>query len=165
MDAINFCRAHAEALLTAPGFLSGIVIHNAVFISGEWHIQAPQIFLQLVALFIACPVLASILQDTLVGGIFSAIVSWSHGYLAGLVTSILVYRVLLHPLTKAGFPGPWYARCTKLWHVWASRTSMNHHVLNDLYKKYGAFVRTGTHHRNKNSDSFLKIEEKGGCRK
>ncbi|KAM0254291.1 hypothetical protein ACHAQJ_006931 [Trichoderma viride] len=143
MEAINFYRAHDEALLTAAGFISGIIIHNTAFIWNEWHIQAPQIFLQFFALYVACPILANILQDTLVGRILCGTVSWSYGYLPGLVASILVYRIALHPLTRAGFPGPWYAKVTKIWHVWACRTSKNHHVLDNLYKTYGTFVRTG----------------------
>lgn len=143
MEALEFCRAHKEALLIVVGCLSGIVIHVTVFIQGEWHIQAPHIFLQFCALYIAFPILANTLQDSLAGEISQGIVTWGCGYLAGLVTSILVYRTILHPLTRGGYPGPWYAKVTKIWHVWAARNSKNHLVLDSLHKKYGAFVRTG----------------------
>jgi tryprostatin B 6-hydroxylase len=146
MEVINFYRTHDEALLCVVGFLSGILIHNTIFVRREWHIQAPQIFLQLFFLYIACPVLANILHDTLVGRILSRVVSWTYGYLPGLVASILVYRTVLHPLTRAGFPGPWYAKVSKIWHVWACRTSKNHLVLDTLHQKYGTFVRTGMDH-------------------
>jgi hypothetical protein len=143
MEALAFYDAHRDALLIAVGILSGVVIHVTVFIWSEWHLQASQIFLQLSALYIAFPILASTLQGSLAGAIFQGIVTWGYGYLAGLVASILVYRTIFHPLTRAGYPGPWYAKVTKIWHVWAARSSRNHLVLDQLHKKYGAFVRTG----------------------
>ncbi|KAM0521116.1 hypothetical protein ACHAPE_002589 [Trichoderma viride] len=143
MEALELCRAHREALLIAVGILSGVVIHVTIFIKSEWHLQAPHIFLQFCALYIASPILASTLRATLAGDIFHGITTWAYGYLAGLVTSILVYRTILHPLTTAGYPGPWYAKVSKIWHVWAARNSKNHLVLDELHKKYGAFVRTG----------------------
>lgn len=146
MEAMNFYCEYDEALFTVVGFLSGVIVHNAVFIRGEWNVQAPQIFLHLVTLYISSPVLANILQNTLVSVILSGIASWSREYLPGLVTSILFYRIVRYPLIRAGIPGLWYAKVTKLWHVWACRTSKNHLVLDDLYKEYGAFVRTGIHH-------------------
>lgn len=155
MEALELCRAHREALLIVVGFLSGIVIHVTIFIWSEWHLQAAQIFLQFCALYIASPILANVLQGSLAGEIFHAIVTWGYGYLAGLVTSILVYRTVLHPLTRAGYPGPWYAKVTKIWHVWAARNSKNHLVLDGLYKKYGAFVRTGMNRRRNISCLFL----------
>lgn len=147
MEALELCRAHREALLIAVGILSGVVIHVTIFIKSEWHLQAPHIFLQFCALYIASPILANILQASLAGDIFHGITTWAYGYLAGLVTSILVYRTILHPLTTAGYPGPWYAKVSKIWHVWAARNSKNHLVLDELHKKYGAFVRTGMNRR------------------
>ena len=60
-----------------------------------------------------------------------------------LLTSIAVYRVLFHRLSRAGFPGPPLARISKFWHVWACRDSKNHLVLDRLAQVYGDFVRTG----------------------
>ncbi|KAL6831928.1 cytochrome P450 [Trichoderma camerunense] len=143
MEAMDFYYANQQAILMAVGALSGIIAHNAVYIRGEWHVQAPQITIQLFALYAGCPVLAQTLKDTTVAGFLQGVIFWSYGYLPGLIASILLYRVFFHPLTRAGFRGPWYARCTKIWHMWAARGSKNHHVLNDIHKKYGSFVRTG----------------------
>ncbi|KAL6861927.1 cytochrome P450 [Trichoderma novae-zelandiae] len=141
--AMEFYNAHEQAVLAAAGVLSGVIVHNAVFIWGERHVQAPQIFIQLFVLYIGLPVLAHASQGTLVARILRIAISWSYGYLVGLVASIVLYRTLFHPLTRAGFTGPWYARVTKIWHVWAARGSKNHHVLNEFHRKYGTFVRTG----------------------
>lgn len=161
MEALEFCRAHREALLIVVGVLSGIVIHVTIFIWNEWHLQAPHIFLQFCALYIAFPILANTLQGSLAGEIFQGIVTLGYGYLAGLVTSILVYRTILHPLTRAGYPGPWYAKVTKIWHVWAVRDSKNHLVLDKLHKKYGAFVRTGKNRRRRHL--FFLLLERVDC--
>ncbi|KAK4063919.1 hypothetical protein Trihar35433_8627 [Trichoderma harzianum] len=50
MEAMDFYYANQQAILTAVGALSGIIAHNAVYIRGEWHVQAPQITIQLFAL-------------------------------------------------------------------------------------------------------------------
>ncbi|CAN8097825.1 unnamed protein product [Discula destructiva] len=75
--------------------------------------------------------------------LLSRFLSVHNGYLTGLTFSVVVYRVFLHPLTQAGFPGPWYAPISKIWNVWAARHRKNHLVLHALNQKYGDFVRTG----------------------
>lgn len=142
MDALDYHR-HQQALLCGIGVLSGILVHNGLFIRGEWHVQAPQIVILHSALYIFCPIFAMAVRSSALGEVLRAVMYWSYGYLLGLASSILLYRALLHPLVKAGFPGPWYARVTKLWHVWACRHSKNHLVLDALHAKYGDFVRTG----------------------
>lgn len=77
------------------------------------------------------------------GKVSDVLLLMSSGYLPGLLFSIIIYRFFFHQLTQTAFPGPWYARITKLWHVWAYRDSRNHVVLDGLQKKYGDFVRTG----------------------
>ncbi|KAJ4859774.1 cytochrome p450 domain-containing protein [Trichoderma breve] len=114
---MDFYYANQQAILTAVGALSGIIAHNAVYIRGEWHVQAPQITIQLFALYVGCPVLAQTLKDTAIARFLQGVIFWSYGYLPGLIASILLYRVFFHPLTRTGFRGPWY--------------------------KYGSFVRTG----------------------
>ncbi|KAI4244342.1 MAG: hypothetical protein L6R40_003068 [Gallowayella cf. fulva] len=64
-------------------------------------------------------------------------------YLTTLLTSITVYRVYFHRLSRAGFPGPRSARITKLWHAWACKDSRSFLVLDSLARQYGDFVRTG----------------------
>ena len=62
-------------------------------------------------------------------------------YAGALFTSIVIYRVFFHRLRN--FPGPWMARCTKFWHVYKCVNCKNHLLLDDLYRQYGQFVRTG----------------------
>lgn len=111
------------------GALSGLILHHTVFIHGEWHVQAPDILIYhlvcLVALFMA----------------FNHACWMIFGYLIALFSSITVYRVYFHRLRN--FPGPRWARVTKIWHAWQSRHRQNFLVLSELHRKYGDFVRTG----------------------
>lgn len=62
-------------------------------------------------------------------------------YLA-LACSICIYRVSpFHPLAK--YPGPFFAKVSKLWElsrIWSGR---RHVLLQQLHEKYGPFVRIG----------------------
>lgn len=134
--------------LLAGGFL-GIAAHLCIFIRGEWHVEAPQLVVGHALVFLCVAMCRSFLRDSvwlcpLVDGLVLASVA----YLPGLFASIFVYRVSpFHRLTAAGFPGPFGARVSKLWHVWACRYSKNHEVLDRLHQEYGDFVRTGEFRR------------------
>ncbi|KAF2725012.1 putative cytochrome P450 [Polychaeton citri CBS 116435] len=71
------------------------------------------------------------------------VVSLQHAgiFLAGLYTSLLLYRAFFNPLNH--FPGPFMARFTKFDHVIRNRKYDGHHVLHRLHQKYGKFVRIG----------------------
>lgn len=114
--------------------------------STEWHIQAPQIVRSHSAILCIAVVDALYYDDqSPLGVLFRAVITGAISYMVTLLLSILTYRVAprLHRLTRANFPGPWLLRTSKLWHVWACRTSMNHFYLDDLFRRYGDFVRTG----------------------
>ncbi|KAL2814652.1 benzoate 4-monooxygenase cytochrome P450 [Aspergillus granulosus] len=111
------------------GAIAGLGAHHGLFIVGEWHLQAPSIFV-----------------FHLVGFIFLVLTTgtgWQiiAGYLLALFSSIVTYRLFFHRLRH--FPGPLWARTSKIGHVWKVRTSKNHFFLEKVYRKYGDFVRTG----------------------
>ena len=62
-------------------------------------------------------------------------------YLSSLFASIIVYRTIFHELRQ--FPGPPFAKVSKLWHVAHCLDSKNHLFLDKLHQQYGDFVRTG----------------------
>lgn len=140
---IMWLNDDSTRLLFAAGTLSGLSIHRGCFIHGEWHVQAPNI--------VRC--YGSVLLFLVVGKVYYHALPplvWFDGLLLGflahlvsLLSSIMIYRVFFHRLTREGFPGPLAARITKLWHVWQARDSRNHLVLDRLHAKYGDFVRTG----------------------
>lgn len=65
-------------------------------------------------------------------------------YFAGLYASLLVYRMLFHPLNK--FSGPYGARITDFWystHIDAKKADA-HKLLLKLHEKHGDFLRIGS---------------------
>ena len=129
------------------GGLLGVAAHLSVFIRGEWHVQAPQLVIGHAWLIFCVALCRVFLRDSdseRLGPLVDGLAWASLAYLPGLFTSIFIYRVSgTHRLAAAGFPGPFGARVSKLWHVWACRHSKNHEVLDRLHQEYGDFVRTG----------------------
>ncbi|KXH40889.1 cytochrome P450 [Colletotrichum simmondsii] len=135
--------SYQAVLVYVLGLLCGVAVHLGIFIHGEWHVQAPQIALGHFWLFSCFAALSRYYKGSVVGDLCHSLLILSAGYLPGLFTSIILYRFYFHRLSTAGFKGPWYARVTKLWHVWACRGCKNHLLLENLHEQYGDFVRTG----------------------
>lgn len=119
-------------LYSLIGAALGLGLHHGLFIHGEWHVRAPQVA--------ACHL-----------GYFTALVLISDnaywmtaGYLLAMFSSIVIYRVFLHRLKD--FPGPLWARISKIWHAWKARHRQNYLLLAKLHHEYGDFVRTGASH-------------------
>ena len=128
LDSVSLTMEPLVAALI--GSLFGLFLHHAVFINGEWHVQAPDIlichFTSFVALFIIVDVARYMVT----------------GYILSISTSMVLYRIYFHRLSH--FPGPCYARISKIWHAWHSRHRQNYRLLMKLHHQYGDFVRTGT---------------------
>ncbi|KAJ5669801.1 hypothetical protein N7462_010871 [Penicillium macrosclerotiorum] len=116
-------------LASLVGGALGVALHRGLFIHGEWHVRAPAVLLHHLGYFL---VLAMAVNRA------SFIIM---GYLLGLFSSIIIYRIFLHRLRS--FPGPRLARITKIWHAWHCRYSQNYLLLSKLHDEYGDFVRTG----------------------
>lgn len=130
--------------LVVLGSITGFLVHNILFIRGEWHVKAPNILIGHFLVFVI-PVLGNIYlyQNNIDTAFLQAVSFIGASYLSSLYGSIIIYRLVFHRLSRAGFPGPVAARITKLWHAWACRNSQNHLLLEKLRQEYGDFVRTG----------------------
>ncbi|OJI80896.1 hypothetical protein ASPTUDRAFT_789965 [Aspergillus tubingensis CBS 134.48] len=62
-------------------------------------------------------------------------------YLLGTFSSLLLYRLVFHPL--GSFPGPWLARISDFWLVSQMKNNNKHVKLVELHEKYGPYVRIG----------------------
>jgi hypothetical protein len=63
-------------------------------------------------------------------------------YVLSLVLSVTLYRVSpFHPLSR--FPGPFFARISRVWWSYACRAGHQHILLQRLHDKYGDVVRVG----------------------
>lgn len=121
----------------------GIVLHLAIYIRNECHLQAGFLLKShlLATSFLWLGYLgfreATFYQATL----FSMTAMMS--YCLGVCASMILYRLLFHCLNR--FPGPVGARISKLWHVWQVLDAKQYLVLEKLRAEYGDFVRTGKH--------------------
>lgn len=128
-------------LVVGAGLL-GLLSHVLLFIHGEWHMWAPRLFWGAICTSVA---ISTLLLSH--GRLMACMTVWEIvlpllTYLLGLFGSIEVYRVFFHRLRH--FPGPFWARVSKFWHVYQCTDSKNHLLLDRLFKQYGPLVRTGT---------------------
>lgn len=79
-------------------------------------------------------------EATISHAIFS-VATLSICWLAGVYSSLLTYRLFLHPLNK--FPGPFQARIGQLWFTTKLGNLDGYYLLEELHKKYGRYVRIG----------------------
>ncbi|KAI0185628.1 cytochrome P450 [Xylaria flabelliformis] len=135
-----------QFIVSAPNIIAsvlGILVHQCLFIHGEWHLQGPKIVsIHLILCVILLPAsynycyYKSPSENPL---IFHLSIATS--YLSGLLASIAIYRLYFHPLRL--FPGPRLAALSKLWHVWKCRDSRDYQILESWRRRYGIIVRTG----------------------
>jgi hypothetical protein len=118
----------------------GVAAHLGLFIRGEWHMQAPIVFVLhvLVGSFTA---FSAVWKQGLSLPYFIDASVMVVGYLIGVFSSIAAYRLSLSH-RSSNFPGPRLAAVSKFWHVWQCRDSGNHELMDRLHHKYGDFVRT-----------------------
>ncbi|KAI1819124.1 cytochrome P450 [Xylaria intraflava] len=141
--AFTLATVPPNALAGGIGTALGVLAHRGLFINGEWHVRAPEILISHSLLFGSLSVGAVAYHGSDVGRFCITALVGSTCYLVSLITSILVYRIWFHPLTRAGFKGPLYMRTSKIWHVWQCRGSKNHLLMGRLNEQYGDFIRTG----------------------
>ena len=126
--------------LVAAG-AAGVLIHNSIFIHGEWHLHAI-VLLELHALAYAGLVLLETIYYKISWvAALTASSQMSSVYTLCLLASITIYRVFFHRLRT--FPGPVLASVSKLWHTVHCLDSKSHILIEKLHREYGDFIRTG----------------------
>ncbi|CCT74170.1 related to pisatin demethylase cytochrome P450 [Fusarium fujikuroi IMI 58289] len=133
-----------EALVVS--FTSGCLLHILFYRRGEWDTLA----LRILQAYATLPIIVIGLLR------LAEFKGWQHGnnlsaasvlllegaHILGLITSILCYRIVFHPLNK--FPGPLYARISNFYPTYL--TTKNTHLYEEveqLHHQYGDFVRLG----------------------
>ncbi|KJZ69727.1 hypothetical protein HIM_10896 [Hirsutella minnesotensis 3608] len=122
--------------------LLGVGSHAVYFIKGEHHLYAT-LYAQL--LLLGPCALVSVLVfsgDQPTRAVCFSLLSNGLCYLVGLFTSILTYRLVLHPLRS--YPGPLGARISDLWfssQIAPKRRAFE--TIQQLHQRYGPFVRIG----------------------
>ena len=130
-----------SVILSAAAFGAGIATHLFYYKQYEFHVN-PLRNLQAFLLAVTTIAIARIqYYDTPIRLATTSTLSLAGFLLAGLFTSLLVYRLFFNPLNK--IPGPFGARISKFDTVFRNAKLDGHHQLLRLHQKYGRFVRIG----------------------
>jgi hypothetical protein len=128
-----------SALLPAAAFSAGIATHLLWYKQYEFHVY-PLRNVQAFLLAVTTVVVARIqYEETPIRTAVTSTLSLAGILLAGIFSSVLVYRLVFNPLNK--FPGPFFARISKFDSVFRNTNFDGHIQLLKLHQKYGRFVR------------------------
>ncbi|KAJ3522636.1 hypothetical protein NM208_g12776 [Fusarium decemcellulare] len=126
-------------------FALGIFVHVAGFRRGEWDLYTAKLIVALPTVIAAGTYLLATASDHGHGSYleaFKTASTYSFVFIAGITSSILVYRAFFHKLNH--FPGPFTARLSNFYIT--ARAVRKMHLfeeIQNLHKQYGDFVRTG----------------------
>jgi hypothetical protein len=126
-----------EQCLTAATF--GIASHLLFFIRGQRDRQALSIIIYHGLLGTASLAIQMARSGVVLGCFQNLVISTS--YFAGLVPSMVIYRLFFHPLRQ--FPGPLAAKVTNLFALHLNQNGKMHEGRAKLFEKHGDFVRVG----------------------
>ncbi|CRG89071.1 Cytochrome P450 3A13 [Talaromyces islandicus] len=122
-----------------PSIASGVALHLLVLRHGEWDQSAPAIvswYLAFVAIGLLLPSVTQLHVGA--GPLFQFLIC----HLAGLFSSIIIYRVFFHRLRK--FPGPIIAGITAFYASYLSAKKFHKFKeIENLHQQYGDYVRVG----------------------
>ena len=128
-------------VLPAAAFTAGLATHLLYYKQYEFHVN-PLRNLQTFFLAVTATVIArNQYFETPIRVATTSTLSLAGLFLAGIYTSLLVYRIFFNPLNK--IPGPFFARISKFDAVFRNAKLDGHHQLLRLHQKYGRFVRIG----------------------
>ncbi len=128
-----------EVLPSLLAAASGVSAHLAVFRKGEWDVASPSIFTFYFTMFAAALSLFYFPSIHVFPGLVAQLVVC---HVAGLYTSMLLYRAFFHRLS--GYPGPVLARLTNFYITALSMRKL--HLFEEVQKlhgQYGDYVRLG----------------------
>ncbi|CAJ0552460.1 Ff.00g064390.m01.CDS01 [Fusarium sp. VM40] len=142
----NFNTDPRSLELLASAFASGCVLHILLWRRGEWDLLA----LPIVQAYAALPIIVTgitrlaeargLLNDTSLT--FTAIMVLEITHIMGIFSSILIYRILFHPLNC--FPGPLIARISNFYPTYLRMKNLRlFEEVEDLHHRHGDFVRLG----------------------
>lgn len=121
--------------------IAGIASHIGYFNKGEHHLNPARYVVAFAGLLLMTVVYLVDAQGVQVGHAASTAAWLGLYFLAGLYTSLVIYRLFLHPLNR--FPGPLGARISGLWLSAHLTASDPFRQFQKLHNKHGHFVRVG----------------------
>ncbi|KAK6813588.1 hypothetical protein RU639_010351 [Aspergillus parasiticus] len=122
-------------------FALGILIHILYFRIGEHHLYPARYIYGYFGSFIGVAAFLYLVEGLTVHSASSRSLYLIFTQLLGLYSSLVLYRLLYHPLRQ--FPGPFLSRISVFWLSVQLRHKTLYHKLADLHNEYGDFVRVG----------------------
>lgn len=132
-----------SALTRSLAAIAGVSLQALVFRRGQWDLDSPRIIFA----FAAVPIfgagyIAYFVQTLPYWVAFRAVVSLMAWHLAGLFSSMLLYRAFFHRLNE--FPGPFLARLSTFYTTSLSAKRLHlYEEVQKLHIQYGDYVRLG----------------------
>ena len=123
--------------------IAGVLTHHLYFKRGEHHLNGARYVEVFISVFIASSVALAFHFNIGFGISLQVVGQSSILFLVGLYTSLIAYRVCLHPLNR--FPGPILARVSNIWFSTQCFNADAHKKLLKLHRDYGTeFLRVGS---------------------
>ncbi|KAM3514035.1 hypothetical protein MY11210_002352, partial [Beauveria gryllotalpidicola] len=123
-------------------FLAGQALHALIFCRGEWDTHASDIIVGAILLNLGSTVvLHATSTDDSWWVSFRSSATLELATMAGLFTSMLVYRAVFHALCR--YPGPFMARLSNFYLLFLSKRLRLYQELHQLHERYGDIVRLG----------------------
>lgn len=132
----------ASLTLAALASAAGVASHVFWFRVGEHHMLATTYAQAFIASVVGGTFALVQLASFSITQAISTVALTTVAYLAGLYTSLIIYRLYFAPTAR--FPGPWQAKLTSLWFTAATPHEDCYYHLERLHNKYGKFVRIGS---------------------
>ncbi|KAL5359671.1 cytochrome P450 [Aspergillus floccosus] len=135
---------HALPVLEAKpaAALAGILSHLLYFKRGERQLHPERYLVAFFLAFVASVLTLRHTADLPLRAAFQATATFASLYLAGLYSSLILYRLLFNPLNK--FPGPFWARLSSLHIAFRVRKKKDFHMyMLRMHQKHGRIVRIG----------------------
>ncbi|KAE8137863.1 cytochrome P450 [Aspergillus pseudotamarii] len=122
-------------------FAFGVLTHLLYFRFGEHHLYPTRYIYGYIGSFICIAAFLYNAEEIPFNSAFSRSLYLVFTHLLGLYSSLVIYRLLFHPLRC--FPGPFLSKVSAFWLSAQLRHETLYRKLADLHNEYGDFVRVG----------------------
>lgn len=156
-NASEFLQCDLKVIVLT-GATVGVASHLLYWSHGLKAPQSATIFYSHLVTFTLITI-AAIKSDGVSHGISAA---WAlcGSYLAGLFTSMSIYRVFFHRLSR--FPGPFPAKISKMYSVWVTWKGQPYQEVVKTCDKYGDIVRTGWFCPSVRANGRIEVNDESG---
>lgn len=122
--------------------VAGILSHLGYFKQGEHHFYSTRYIQAFIFITAAATAFLTFWKGNKGDHAAKEVALLSFYYLAGLYSSLVIYRLLFHPLNR--FPGPLGSRISNFWLSAKLKDADAFKKVEQLHQTYGPFVRVGS---------------------